>query len=69
MADEQQAIACVMNFDLQPVTVSIPGLSGEWRELVNTDNTSYSGSGVINSDSIHGQVRLAPLSGCLLCRG
>ena len=68
-ADEQQAIACVMNFGLQPVTVSIPGLSGEWRELVNTDNTSYSGSGVINSDSIHGQVRLAPLSGCLLCRG
>lgn len=68
-ADEQQAITCVMNFGLQPVTVSIPGLSGEWRELVNTDNTSYSGSGVINSDSIHGQVRLAPLSGCLLCRG
>ena len=68
-ADEQQAITCVMNFGLQPVTVSIPGLSGEWRELVNTDNTSYSGSGVINADSIHGQVRLAPLSGCLLCRG
>ena len=57
-----------MNFGLQPVTVFIPALSGDWKELVNTDDTQYSGSGVTNSGSVHGQVRLAPLSGTLLCR-
>ena len=66
-ADEKQTIACVMNFSLNPVTVSIPALSGGWTELINSDDSTYAGSGKINPDIIHHRIELAPLSGSLLC--
>lgn len=68
-ADGQQTIACVMNFGLQPVQAHIPALSGQWHEIINSDDAQYSGSGTVNEGAISGHVRLAPLSGCLLCSG
>ncbi len=61
-----ETVACVMNFGLRPAHVRIPALAGRWRELVNTDDTRWSGSGVTNGTVHSGMVKLAPLSGCLL---
>ncbi len=61
-----ETVACVMNFGLRPAHVRIPALVGRWRELVNTDDTRWSGSGVTNGTVHSGMVKLAPLSGCLL---
>ncbi len=61
-----ETVACIMNFGLRPAHVRIPALAGRWRELVNTDDTRWSGSGVTNGTVHSGMVKLAPLSGCLL---
>lgn len=61
-----ETVACVMNFGLRPANLHIPALSGAWRELLNTDDARWAGSGVRNDTVMHGSVKLAPLSGCLL---
>ena len=61
-----ETVACVMNFGLRPAHLHIPALSGMWRELLNTDDTQWVGSGIMNDTVAHGQIKLAPLSGCLL---
>ena len=53
-----------MNFGLHPETVRVP--AGSWRELVNSDDSRFSGSGVVNEGEITGSVKLAPLSGTIL---
>lgn len=69
-ADGQQTIACAMNFGLQPTTISLSPLGGgSWQELINSDASTYSGSGIVNDGEVHGSIRLAPLSGSLLSRG
>ena len=68
-ADGQQTIACVMNFGLNPAQVNLPAVTGQWHELINTDDQQYSGSGIVNEGNVSGHVKLAPLSGCLLCNG
>lgn len=65
-ADGQQTMICVMNFGLHPAHVNLPELGGSWTELINTDDSCYSGSGVTNKKATGGQVKLAPLSGSLL---
>ena len=61
-----ETVACVMNFGLRPAKLHIPALGGTWRELLNTDDTRWAGSGVRNDTVVHGNVKVAPLSGCLL---
>lgn len=61
-----ETVACVMNFGLRPVHATIPSLYGTWRELINTDDLRFSGSGLSGGDVHNGQIHLAPLSGCLL---
>lgn len=63
-ADGKQTVVCVMNFGLHPETVRVP--AGSWRELVNSDDSRFSGSGVVNEGEITGSVKLAPLSGTIL---
>ena len=53
-----------MNFGLHPETVRVP--AGSWRELVNSDDSRFSGSGVVNEGEITGSIQLAPLSGTIL---
>ena len=61
-----ETIACIMNFGIRPVHATLPALHGHWVELINSDDSRYSGSGVTNGDIYNGHIRLAPLSGCLL---
>ncbi len=61
-----ETVACVMNFGLHPAHLHIPALQGCWDEMINTDDSCFSGSGVVNGTVSHGVVHLAPLSGCLL---
>lgn len=63
-ADGRQTMVCVMNCGLHPETVRVP--AGSWRELINSDDSQYSGSGVVNEGEITGSVKLAPLSGTIL---
>lgn len=63
-ADGRQTIVCIMNCGLHPEKVRIP--AGSWRELMNSDDSRYSGSGVVNEGTITGSVKLAPLSGTIL---
>ncbi|QNK79738.1 1,4-alpha-glucan branching protein GlgB [Nakamurella sp. PAMC28650] len=64
------ALVCVVNFSPQPHTGYRVGLpfGGVWREAVNTDSTTYGGSGVGNlgavvaaDDAWHGQPSSATL--------
>lgn len=65
-ADGNQTIACVMNFGLYREDIYNPALGGDWKELINTDDTRFSGSGVVNEGTINGHIQLAPLSGTIL---
>lgn len=64
-----EEIMCIMNCGLYPMDYRyIPELDGEWTELINSDSTLYSGSGVVNLGHISQYVSLAPLSACLMKR-
>jgi 1,4-alpha-glucan branching enzyme len=64
-AQNGETIACVMNFGLRPVQTTIPALYGTWEELINTDDSRFSGSGEYGAPVKNGLVRVAPLSGRL----
>lgn len=61
-----ETIACMMNFGLRPVHAVLPALAGgEWKSLLDTDDSKYSGSGKYGDPVKQGRVVVAPLSGRL----
>lgn len=61
-----ETIACMMNFGIRPVNASLPALAGgEWKSLLDTDDSQYSGSGKYGDPVKQGKVVVAPLSGRL----
>lgn len=65
-ADGSETVACIMNFGLKTVSVNLPSLGKPWKELINTDNFCYAGTGVTNTSIINHTITVAPLSGSLL---
>lgn len=68
-AQNGETIACVMNFGLRPAETTMPALTGSWKELINTDDSRFSGSGQFHNPIVNGWVRIAPLSGRLFKLG
>lgn len=64
-AQNGETIACVMNFGLRPVQATLPAFYGTWKELINTDDSQFSGTGQIHDKTVNGLIRVAPLSGRL----